>query len=181
MSDKLYNDAENYKELINTYINHNDREIKGFFYDHSWLSNFYVSPVYFDGVLYPSSECAYQAAKFEQHKRCIFERCSPGESKKIVRYAMKSPDSELHHSFLYDEKEWDGIKYEIMSCIVFDKFYRNKGLRLFLLNTGNKYLEETNHWSDFVWGVDYKSKRGSNWLGHILMNTREFWKNKPLE
>ncbi len=65
-----------------------------------------------------------------------------------------------------------------MSSIVFDKFCRSFYLRNRLLETGDKYLEETNHWSDSYWGVDIK-KGGKNNLGKILMKVRDFWKDKP--
>ena len=71
---------------------------------------------------------------------------------------------------------WDGMKYDIMSSVVFDKFYRNHDIRKLLLETGDKYIEETNHWKDSVWGVC--NGVGQNNLGKILMATREFWKMK---
>jgi hypothetical protein len=45
------------------YAIHDSHLIHGFFGDYRWLSNFHSCPVYFDGLLYPSSENAYQAAK----------------------------------------------------------------------------------------------------------------------
>jgi predicted NAD-dependent protein-ADP-ribosyltransferase YbiA (DUF1768 family) len=49
-----------------------------------------------------------------------------------------------------------------MYDIVFDKFTRNKSLGDKLLETGDKYLEETNHWHDTCWGVC--NGVGTNWL-----------------
>ena len=45
------------------YSIHDDKQIKGFFGNYSWLSNFYECSVWFEGGSYPSSENAYQAAK----------------------------------------------------------------------------------------------------------------------
>lgn len=59
-----------------------------------------------------------------------------------------------------------------MMEIVFNKFIQNRSLKEKLLDTGNKYLEETNWWKDDFWGVDIKIG-GKNNLGKILMKVRE--------
>jgi ribA/ribD-fused uncharacterized protein len=149
---------------------HDETSVKGFFGDdYRFLSNFYDSPVYYDGLLYRSSECAYQAAKLLPHYRPSLQSVSSSVSKRM--WKSFGEDS------LYDNcaEEWDERKYDVMSVIVFDKFYRNKILRKKLLDTGCKYLEETNWWNDQVYGVDIKNG-GKNWLGTILMKTREYWK-----
>lgn len=159
------------KNEIPEYVSHTDCEICGFFGEkYRFLSNFYKTPVWYEGVLYPSSENAYQAAKVDCDDRKDFLTCTPNESKKLWK---------SFHS-IYTEESWDIAKFDIMSSVVFDKFVRSLGLRRKLIETGDRYLEETNHWSDSTWGVNYKTKIGKNWLGIILMNTREFWKNKPM-
>lgn len=40
-----------------------------------------------------------------------------------------------------------------------------------LLETGNKYLEETNWWGDTFWGKDLKGN-GENTLGRLIMEIR---------
>jgi ribA/ribD-fused uncharacterized protein len=150
-----------------SYAVHSDTEIKGFFGDFRFLSNFFDSPVYFDGLCYRSSECAYQAAKIIPEHRKMFVHATSYESKNL----WKDPTLDK----LYTPVMWDEIKYEVMMAIVFDKFYRNKELRELLLMTENAYLEETNHWNDVVWGVDCRSGKGSNWLGQILMINRKIW------
>lgn len=153
---------------------HDTNVIKGFFGDYRFLSNFYDSPVYYEGLLYRSSECAYQAAKLLPHYRSALQSVSAATSKKI--WKSFGEDS------LYDNcaEEWDERKYDIMSSIVFEKFLRNKVLRHKLSSTGDRHLEETNWWKDVCWGVDI-NLGGKNWLGIILMNTRYFWENRPKE
>ena len=51
----------------------------------------------------------------------------------------------------------------------------NQSLKIRLLSTEDKYLEETNTWGDKFWGV-YKNK-GENNLGELLMKVREIYKN----
>ena len=149
---------------------HDEVSVKGFFGDYRFLSNFYDSPVYYEGLLYRSTECAYQAAKLLPHYRPLLQNVSSATSKKT--WKSFGEDS------LYDNcsDEWDGRKYDVMSSVVFDKFLRNKVLRQKLLDTGDKFLEETNWWNDCTWGVDRKLG-GTNWLGKILMNTRTYWRN----
>ncbi len=151
---------------------HDDKQIKGFFGDYRYLSNFYDAAVYYEGLKYPSSECAYQAAKLMPEYRSAFTIITPAQSKKLwKRYGEVA---------LMDQsaEEWNDRKYDVMSSIVFDKFLRHGDLRNKLLGTGHKYLEERNWWKDADWGVDI-NLGGTNWLGIILMNVRTFWSNKP--
>jgi predicted NAD-dependent protein-ADP-ribosyltransferase YbiA (DUF1768 family) len=48
-------------------------------------------------------------------------------------------------------------------------------LRRMLLDTGDLYLEETNHWGDVCWGVC--NGIGENMLGHTLMMVRDEIRN----
>lgn len=148
------------------YAVHGPNEIRGFFSEYRWLSNFYDTPVYFDGVLYRSSESAYQAAKVIPSQRSVFENCKAYDAKRMWR------DSKLVK--LYSAADWDNVKYDIMLAVVFDKFYRNVELRDKLVSTRGAYLEELNHWSDQYWGVDIRMG-GCNNLGQILMIVRKVW------
>jgi ribA/ribD-fused uncharacterized protein len=149
------------------YIIHDDQNIKGFFGEYRFLSNFEISDVYFDGDVYNCSEAAYMAGKtLDQNIR-----------NKFIKSSNITPRQarELGQTFELRDN-WINIKYDVMSAVLFDKFYRNVNLRRKLLITGNKYLEETNHWNDVYWGVC--NGKGENNLGKILMNIRTFWK-KP--
>lgn len=147
---------------------HDEDFVCGFFGDYRFLSNFYDTPVYYEGLLYRSSECAYQAAKLLPHYRQSLQQVTASTSKRM--WKSFGEDS------LYDNcsEEWDERKYDVMACIVFEKFYRNKVLRSKLLLTEDKYLEERNWWKDMYWGVDVKLG-GKNNLGRILMKCRDFW------
>ena len=137
-------------------------DIKGFNDNYSFLSNFYRCSVMFDGILYPSSENAYQAAKtIVKEDRLRFVDMTSGKSKR-------------EGDLLIKRDNWHTLKFEIMFIILFDKFTRNEDLKIKLLATGNSYLEETNHWGDQVWGVC--NNLGENNLGKILMKIREILK-----
>ena len=151
------------------YIVHDEKNIKGFFGDYRYLSNFEVCDVYFDGHLYGSTEAAYMAGKtLDPEIRAQFQKSTgiePKDARKLGRSISLRPD-------------WDDVRYDHMAAVVFDKFQRNKELRSKLLSTGDKYIEETNHWKDVYWGVC--DGIGESNLGKILMATREFWKVKYL-
>lgn len=145
-----------------TYSIHSENFIKGLFGEYRWLSNFTKCDIHFEGLDYTSSENAYQAAKIVPDERIEFTKMSAYDSKKYWR----------NFTPLYNSRVWDDKKYDIMYVIVFDKFTRNLDLNNKLKDTGNKFIEETNHWDDTFWGVDYKSGKGKNSLGKILMDIR---------
>ena len=167
MSDILYNEAKinnvPYKKGDwEKVVVHNDVEIKGFFGNFRFLSNFEPCDIFG----YPSVENAYMAAKIVPEERTFFKTCTATEAKKGWRkYTPIDKTAE----------EWDARKYDIMARLVFEKFLKNKELRQKLLDTGDKYLEEYNWWKDTYWGVDIQ-KGGQNNLGKILMKVRTFWK-----
>ena len=147
------------------YIVHNDENVKGFFGNYRFLSNFQVADVWYEGILYPSTEHAYQAAKstnIDIRKEFLSLTCAKAKN--------KGQQIEIREN-------WDIVKYDIMFAVVFDKFFRHDDLRMQLLETGNKYLEETNHWKDNFWGVC--DGIGQNNLGKILMSIRDILKNNP--
>lgn len=151
-------------ERIKRITVHDDKNVKGFFYYYRFLSNFYLIPVEYEGKVYPSSENAYQAAKCANvEDREKFINIGPEESKALGKKVEK-----IHN--------WDIIKPEIMYRIVKNKFTNDFTLRLMLLVTGERFLEETNYWGDTFWGVC--SGQGLNTLGNILMRVRKELKEK---
>lgn len=140
------------------FVVHDENQIKGFFGKYHFLSNFELGEVVFEGIKYPSSENAYQAAKsLDIDVRKQFTNISPNESKKLGRKISMRQD-------------WESVKYSVMFQIVLDKFTRHRNFGDLLIETGDKYLEETNYWGDKIWGVC--DGVGKNWLGKILMDVR---------
>jgi ribA/ribD-fused uncharacterized protein len=173
MSDLLYNETPvpgktkySFGDWT-TYAIHDENNIKGFFGDYRFLSNFGEGGVWFEGLYYPTRENAYQAAKVDLVFRDKFIDISPAQSKKDwKKYTLldKSP------------YEWDERKIDVMNRVVFEFFGQNKEMRKRLIDTGNKYIEETNHWKDTCWGYDVNLKTGENRLGKLLMKVRDFYK-----
>ena len=123
--------------------------------DYAFLSNFYPVEVRYKGILFPSSENAYQAAKLglgdlEGWKQ--FENISASQSKKLGKK-------------LKIREDWESVKLGIMEEILAIKFSKPI-LKQLLLGTGDAELIEGNWWHDTYWGV------GKNHLGILLMNLR---------
>ena len=122
---------------------------------YAFLSNFYDAPVIFRGKYYPTSEHAYQAAKFtDENIQEEIRRCStPGQSKRLARrYADRIVDN------------WNDVKKSIMYSILCEKF-KHPELKRKLLEVDEPIVEE-NNWGDTYWGVC--DGEGENHLGKIL-------------
>ena len=127
--------------------------------EYEFLSNFYLCDVEYDGLVYKSSEAAFQSAKtLDKVKRLDFLLMSPSKSKKEGKY-------------LDLREDWEEVKAEIMLDVIWNKFMGNIDLARKLLATGDAELVEGNTWGDTYWGVC--KGRGKNVLGEILMIVRE--------
>lgn len=136
-------------------------DIKGFFDEYRWLSNFYPSPIRFDpNHIAPTSEHLYQAVKVKDPgtRVRILSAKTPRDAKQIANSAEFVPD-------------WHDKKVDVMRKILVMKFHSHPELYALLKATGTGYLEETNYWGDRFWGVC--KGEGENWLGKLLMSVRE--------
>lgn len=142
--------------------------------EHRFLSNFFYVPggVYSeeDGIIYPTVEHAYQAAKTKDKLAKIFikQLLTPNEAKQYGR------DLELRD-------DWQLVREDIMKDLILIKF-RNNDLRKKLISTEDAELIEGNNWGDAFWGQilkkgSNKPGKGLNKLGKILMEVRDYYKN----
>ncbi|MCM1322877.1 MAG: NADAR family protein [Acetobacter sp.] len=123
------------------------------------LSNFGETHFEFGGVVWTSSEAAFQASKTKDlMKQIEISRMTPAEAKRVGRHLELRPD-------------WEQVKDTVMLAVVFEKFSQDKQAQAALLSTGDAYLEEGNTWGDKYWGVC--NGVGLNKLGKILMQVRE--------
>lgn len=128
---------------------------------YAFLSNFYASPLTYQGITYQNAEAAFQAQKcMTDEEKCEFAELPPAKAKGKGRRVALRPD-------------WDEVKVGLMEEIVYAKFSQSEQLKQMLLATGDAMLVEGNTWNDVFWGVDSKSGRGENHLGRILMQVRE--------
>jgi len=143
----------------------------------AWASNMYVAPLIFDGNInnlqqiysqfkfdgleYGSSEHLFQSLKTTNDK-----------DKEFVRTAASPKISKKNGRKIFIRMDWESVKIDAMRLALYLKFYHNPELLEKLIKTGNQYLEETNWWNDTFWGVYYKTGKGENWLGRLLMELR---------
>lgn len=136
----------------------NEKEIRGFFDEFRFLSNFHICKCSIGSVSYMSTEHAYMAAKAVDKKDHDWVASAPNplEARNRGRVIALRDD-------------WEEIKIEVMYQANLSK-YQNPLLRGLLEKTGDRYLEETNWWNDFFWGVC--RGKGENNLGKVLMRVR---------
>ena len=113
--------------------------------------------------MYPSTEHAYQAAKFldEDIQQKIRNLPTANAAKKAGRQKGIRPD-------------WDTVKVDIMRGLLREKFSQEPEKQV-LLSTGERELVEGNWWGDTFWGVC--EGKGENWLGRLLMEVRNDLRN----
>ena len=136
-------------------------KIESFRGAYRFLSNFYTAPVSIYNVSYPSVEHAYQAMKF----------LDPEYQEKIRQASSPSIAKNLGKSQEGRRVDWKDVKIQYMKYLVWTKFHDNPHLKILLLGTEDKILEEGNTWGDIFWGIC--NGAGQNHLGKILMETRE--------
>jgi ribA/ribD-fused uncharacterized protein len=132
--------------------------IDSFSGEYRFLSNFHPSPVEMKGIVYPTVEHAFQAAKTldSVERRRIAELDTPGKAKRAGRKVELRED-------------WEQIKVKVMHWLVTRKF-EDPQLAELLRATGDVQLIEGNYWGDRFWGVC--EGQGLNWLGRVLMDVR---------
>ena len=135
--------------------------IYGFFEEYRFLSNFHPAPFFYDGFHWPTSEHAYMAEKTDNRY----------EKEHISKLPTASAARKYGRNELFISPTWNSVRSQAMLNVLFEKFRQNDHLKIMLLDTGNKYLEETNWWGDRYWGVC--EGEGLNMLGKHLMHVRD--------
>lgn len=137
--------------------------ISSFRGEYGFLSNFYESVIFYNGMVFMNAEAAFQAQKSIHPKmRERFCRLNGSQAKKLGRSVSLRED-------------WNEVRIPIMRRILELKF-SNPQLKELLLSTGNEELVEGNTWGDKFWGTC--NGIGENNLGKLLMEIRESIKNK---
>lgn len=135
-----------------------------------FLSNFHPASVELDGVTYPTTEHAYQAAKSldPYYRERILQCDTPGDAKRLA-------------SQIKPREDWDQIKQQVMWDLLCQKFTLETVSGELLLRTDPEELVEGNSWHDIYWGVCWGHCRvghpghpmGDNILGKLLMQRRD--------
>lgn len=132
------------------------------------FSNFASFAVEWRGILWPTSEHAYQAAKFTD-KAIVAE----------VQNAHSAHDAKkiAHRHEGQIRPDWDEIKISIMEEIVRQKLAQHPYILKKLLQTGDMEIIEDSP-TDSFWGRGPDGK-GENNLGKIWVKLREEIKSTP--
>ena len=135
--------------------------------EYDFLSNFFVLPnaISHDGILYPTTEHAFQAAKSLEFRQRweISKLDKPWQAKKAGKDLQLRPD-------------WGQAKYHVMYELLTLKFVMNPELRGKLLDTYPERLVEGNNWHDQIWGkceCPRHQGQGENRLGQLLELVRQ--------
>lgn len=132
---------------------------------YDFLSNFYPSPIFYDGITYPTNEHFFQAMKTldQEEREKIAAADTPGKAKRLGRNVQLRAD-------------WEQIKVDVMRTGLMLKF-TDANLAQKLIDTGDEELIEGNWWCDQFWGSCNCSKHirtpGRNVLGMLLMELRK--------
>jgi len=139
--------------------------IKTFHGKHAFLSNFHPAEITYEGITYPTTEHAFQAAKTNCPitKGIIADKEKPGQAKRAGGKRGILPD--------FDPIAWGQKCQQVMLEINRLKF-ADPELAAKLKATGDQELQEGNNWNDTYWGISNKTGKGSNHLGKILMQIR---------
>ena len=134
------------------------------FYEHWYdvLNNFSARAVEIDGLVYPTSEHAYQAAK-----------CTNEAGRDEIRHARspllaKTLSNEKYA--LEKRKDWEGVKLEVMESILREKMQQHEEVRNALIRSGDQVIAEASP-QDSFWGTGMGGD-GQNQLGKIWMKLR---------
>ena len=141
--------------------------INDFSGENAFLSNFFDACLIYEGIIYKSTEAAFQAAKtLDVAERERIAVMTPSQAKRAGRSLQLRSD-------------WEEVKDKVMYDVCRAKFKMNGTLQLEekLLATGDEELIEGNTWHDNYWGNctcdKCKDIPGRNQLGKTLMKLRE--------
>jgi ribA/ribD-fused uncharacterized protein len=134
---------------------------------YAFLSNFFVSPLWYKGKEWPTVEHVFQAHKsvHEAEREMIRMAATPGKAKRMGRKIVT-----LRH-------DWEEVKVDLMLALLRLKFTQHPDLGDKLRLTGKVLLGEGNRWHDNFWGncrcPECEDIEGHNMLGKLLMRVRD--------
>jgi ribA/ribD-fused uncharacterized protein len=140
---------------------------------YGWLGNMYASPIHFEGKEWRTSEALFQALRF--HNADIIEIIRNEKSPMAAKMRAKSFKNQM---IVLPMSNQD---VDNMRLVVHLKFDQHPNLKMSLLDTGTHTLVENignrNGERHLFWGMKNVNGiwQGSNMMGRILMDLREFY------
>lgn len=152
---------------MNTDNRYNADTQAGFFITDSWdvFDNHYASQVQIWGNTYPTSEHAYQSAKFKESAPDISELVRTTNSPRAAANLANQHKNERH-------PDWDSLKVAIMEEVIAAKAAQHDYIKKILIESDDLEIVEMNY-NDEFWGWG-KDQKGRNELGRIWMRLRNF-------
>lgn len=149
--------------------------IDNFMGEYRWLSNFHLCDILYEGILYPSTEHAYQAAKslYIETRKLFSKDTKPNAWNETVLgpwRPLTCGEAKRKGRKILIRDDWEQIKLKVMFDINIEK-YKDDYLSDKLVDTRGCELIEGNTWKDTYWGVC--NGVGQNNLGKILMQIRD--------
>lgn len=147
--------------------------VNGLFFhsESSFLSNFYPSTIWADGLAFPTAEHRFQAQK-----------CKLAGELTTMKRVIAAPtplDAKKIADTIVDNAEWRSKREHVMKQIIDEKFEQNKELAKMLIGTGSAKLHEATSHNYFGIGATLHSRevrdmsfKGLNKLGEILQTKR---------
>lgn len=128
------------------------------------FDNFSSFQVSYKGKLYPTSEHAYNSAKFLETNPILAEKIRRCKSAHLAqKIARENKDKQ--------NPNWENIKLSIMKEILICKVEQHEYVLKKLLQSGKRFLFEDS-WRDPYWGWG-EDKKGQNMLGKLWMEVRK--------
>ncbi len=142
-----------------------------FFYPKEFyvFDNFSSFQVEYGGQLWPTSEHAYQAARFKLSAPDIYQEILEARS---AHDAQRIAAENITKS----DPEWENIKISVMKNILISKVKQHPYVLKKLLESGDRVIIEDS-WRDSEWGWG-ENKDGRNLLGNLWMEIRIIFKPK---
>lgn len=131
---------------------------------HFFLSNFYSCSVTYEGITYPTTEHAYQAAKSLDE-----------DIRMLIMRSPRAADAKKMGGSITLRSDWSEVKIPIMEELLLAKFSAGSNLEQRLWKTADAPLIEGNYWHDKFWGQCFCHRHnweGENHLGVLLMEIR---------
>lgn len=139
--------------------------------EYAFLSNFYPSPIKYNGLSFPTAEHAYQFT------RATF--LGKHDSAYEIKVAKRPQAAKREGAKLLSTREWDNTKVKTMREIIFSKFAQNPNLQQPLIATGERPLLEATYDSFWGCGLPLSARKlkqgdwhGRNQLGLLLVECR---------
>ena len=127
---------------------------------HDILSNFYQTPLYFDGDTFKSAEHLYQSSKAVVHDLL--------EMDDLIRLAPDAKEAKKLSKQIVTKQQWEDLKPIIMGEILKIKFIQCEEFRQRLLSMQGYIKHNVN---DDFWGTG-KNGKGQNVFGLLLATLR---------